>query len=128
DAPDPSLWPGEQVSYFVADLRIVEGYRFGDRKPHHDTTRSWVNRLRLNGMAYLKEFGLAAYGLERNDTLTEEMMDRIAEDAQIFRGRELDLIVDPPKRNGYLHHNFSLPSMSGIDMQAMAAGRRRAGS
>ncbi len=92
---DPQIWlPGEDVIYFVVDFAVVGT----------GGLRSWVNRLRCNGWAQLRDFVNVAWP---DQQVTGATIDKIIGDAQPLNGVHLHLRTDPPNPKGYIHHRWS---------------------
>lgn len=112
-AGDEAIWlPETDVTYFVVECRSV---RPAAPVP---MTRSWVNRLRFNGHAQLKEFIIEAAGMApaRHDLITEAVCEEVVSDLNPLAGTILRLHVSPPKQpSGYMHHRWGRVSSEDAD-------------
>lgn len=101
---DVQLWlPEEDITYFVVECRAM---RVKAPVLMHG---NWVNRLRFNGHAQLKEFAVEAANLpvDRHDLVTEQVCEEIVSAENPLADVILRLHVGSPKQpSGYMHHRW----------------------
>lgn len=122
---DPKIWKPEDVTYFVAEF-------VGLAMPSQAFIHAhWVNRLRFNGMAQLKEFMLVALNKPwgHHESITEAVIEEAVSEENPLADALMWLHVSPPKEGGYMHHAWKRPTIEEVNTWSplIDAAQERAG-